>query len=245
MRAPVADRVWNLGEGLVNWYAIEDGGRLTLVDAGTPKDWEVAGDRLASIGRTLADVACILLTHAHADHTGFAERARAAGAASVRVHEEDAAMARGERRSKGERSMARYLLRPVAIANSWRLVRRGVLRPVPVRETIEFRDGDILDVPGRPTVVHVPGHTPGNCAFHLPDRAVLLTGDALVTDNILSSRTGPQILPGAFNERDAQAMESLARLETLHADVILPGHGEPWRGEVPDAIRLARAAGFS
>jgi glyoxylase-like metal-dependent hydrolase (beta-lactamase superfamily II) len=32
--APVADRVWRLGDEIVNFYAVEEDGRLTIVDAG-------------------------------------------------------------------------------------------------------------------------------------------------------------------------------------------------------------------
>jgi hypothetical protein len=31
----------------------------------------------------------------------------------------------------------------------------------------------------------------------------------------------------------------------LPADVLLPGHGEPWTGGAAEAVRLARAAGPS
>jgi glyoxylase-like metal-dependent hydrolase (beta-lactamase superfamily II) len=41
----------------------------------------------------------------------------------------------------------------------------------------EFGEGT-LDVAGRPVVVHTPGHTCGHCCLHLPDRGVLLAGDA-------------------------------------------------------------------
>src|SRR3712207_6893536 len=42
-------------------------------------------------------------------------------------------------------------------------------------------DGETLAVAGSPRVVHTPGHTFGHCALHLPDRDVLITGDALIT----------------------------------------------------------------
>jgi len=38
-----------------------------------------------------------------------------------------------------------------------------------------FADGDKLDVPGHPQVVHAPGHTDGSAALFLEDRSVLLT----------------------------------------------------------------------
>src|SRR5206468_1971888 len=36
------------------------------------------------------------------------------------------------------------------------------------------------ELPGRPRLVHAPGHTAGNCAVILDDRGVAFVGDALV-----------------------------------------------------------------
>jgi glyoxylase-like metal-dependent hydrolase (beta-lactamase superfamily II) len=38
-----------------------------------------------------------------------------------------------------------------------------------------------------------------------------------------------------------QAKESLARLEGLEADVLLPGHGDAWSGSPADAVAQARS----
>ena len=72
----VAQGVHRLTQGVVNFYLVEDGGRLTLVDAGAPRDWDLLVRALAALGRGLDDLEAVLLTHAHTDHTGFAERAR-------------------------------------------------------------------------------------------------------------------------------------------------------------------------
>jgi glyoxylase-like metal-dependent hydrolase (beta-lactamase superfamily II) len=40
------------------------------------------------------DVEAVLLTHAHSDHTGFAERARTEAHAAVRIHGADAEVAK-------------------------------------------------------------------------------------------------------------------------------------------------------
>ena len=101
------------------------------------------------------------------------------------------------------------------------------MRIVPIREVSTFADGQAIDVPGRPRAVHVPGHTPGMAALFLEWRRVLFTGDALVTRNPLTGRRGPQVMPRALNRDSRQAIQSLARLEELPADVVLPGHGEP------------------
>lgn len=240
---PIADGIWNLGERFVNWYAIEQGGRLTLVDAGLPIDGARLAGVLGAIGRTPADVEAVLLTHAHGDHIGCAEVARGSGA-TVYTHREEEPLALGRRGSRGERKIGGYLLRsPVALPNLVWLVRRGVTKAPRARAVETFGDGEVLDVPGRPRAVHVPGHTPGHTAFFLEDRGLLFTGDALVTYGIVNSKTGPRIGPGAFNEDGAGALASLSHLEETKAAVLLPGHGDPWTEGIADAARRAREVG--
>ena len=72
----VAEGVHRLTAGVCNFYLIEDGGKLVLVDAGAPRDWDLLVRTLPTLGRGLGDLEAVLLTHAHSDHTGFAERAR-------------------------------------------------------------------------------------------------------------------------------------------------------------------------
>jgi hypothetical protein len=54
-RRPVADRVWRLGSELVNFYAVEEDGRLTIVDAGVPRFAETLDSDLAAIGFGMGD----------------------------------------------------------------------------------------------------------------------------------------------------------------------------------------------
>ena len=108
-----------------------------------------------------------------------------------------------------------------------------------------FAEGDELDVPGRPRIVHAPGHSNGHVVFHFPDRGALLAGDVIVTYNPLTGRSGPQIMPGAFNVSSGQALASLERIETLEAGVVVVGHGDPWTGGVAEAVARAREAGPS
>jgi glyoxylase-like metal-dependent hydrolase (beta-lactamase superfamily II) len=48
-----------------------------------------------------------------------------------------------------------------------------VAPPPPVRVDHEAEDGDVLDFAGGAVVLHVPGHTPGGIALHLPRAGVL------------------------------------------------------------------------
>ena len=108
------------------------------------------------------------------------------------------------------------------------LARRGATKLIPVGELSTFAEGETLEVPGRPRVVHAPGHTPGYSALLVEGRRVLLTGDVLATRNPLTGRVGPQIMPSGLNRDTPQALQSLDVLDGIPADVLLPGHGEPW-----------------
>ena len=74
---------------------------------------------------------------------------------------------------------------------------------------------------------------------------MLLTGDVLATRNPLTGRVGPQVMPSGLNRDTPQALRSLDVLERVPADVLLPGHGEPWTDGAAEAARLARVAGPS
>ncbi|HEU4396313.1 MAG TPA: MBL fold metallo-hydrolase [Actinomycetota bacterium] len=241
----VKEGIHRLTQGVVNFYLIEEGGKLLLVDAGAPGDWDLLVRAVADLGRGLDDLEAVLLTHAHADHIGTAERARTTAGAQVWIHQADAEMATSGTSPKNDGRASSYLLRAEFYRTLFSLARRGATKIIPVREVTTFADGETLELPGRPRAVHAPGHTLGSAALLLEGRQVLLTGDVLATRNPLTGRVGPQIMPSGLNRDTPQALRSLAALDGIPADVLLPGHGEPWTDGVPEAVRLARAAGPS
>jgi glyoxylase-like metal-dependent hydrolase (beta-lactamase superfamily II) len=202
----VTEGVHRLTQGVVNFYLVEEGGRLLLVDAGAPRDWDLLVGAVAALGRRIDDLEAVLLTHAHADHIGTAERARATASARVWVHQADEAMARSGKATKTDGKVRTYLLRAEFYRTLFSLARRGATRIVPVRELATFADGETLELPGR---------------------------------------DGPQIMPSGLNSDTPQALRSLTALDGIPADVLLPGHGEPWTEGAAEALRLARAAGPS
>ena len=241
----IAAGVHLLGGGRVNWWAIEDGGRVTLVDAGLRGQWRDLAPALAAIGRSLADVEAVLLTHAHGDHVGFAEKVRRRGA-RIYAHGRDEHLALGPPPrpplSQVTGTLA-WIRRPGFVRGAGFFLREGLLWPERIAEVHTFADDETVDVPGRPRVLHLPGHTPGSCALVLPDRDVIFTGDALITFDLYSGRRGPRLSAHASNEDSALARESLGRLRGLDVTSVLPGHGEPCPGGVGEAARLAAAAG--
>jgi glyoxylase-like metal-dependent hydrolase (beta-lactamase superfamily II) len=189
----------------------------------------------------------VVLTHGHIDHIGIAERARKELGATVHVHPEDRPLLEHPLKiAESERSPVRYLRHGATRA----LFAQGLVKGAPlgkrVQEVRTFADGETLaGVAGSPRVVFCPGHTRGHCAFHLADRDVLFSGDAIVTRNPYTGETGPRIVSAAATYDTKLNLQSLDALAATGAGTVLTGHGDPWNDGVQKAVELARAAGAS
>ena len=245
MATEVAPGVHRLGSEGVNFYLVEHDGRATLVDAGLSGFWDQVEPALSEHGRTLDDLAAVVLTHAHSDHTGVAGRLHDRGV-PIYLHPADHDLLRtGREGMKREASPLPYLRHVRVWTFFGHMVRNGALRPPHIDDPVAIADGEQLEVAGSPRVIHTPGHRPGHCALHFERHGALLVGDLLCTWNPLTRRVGPQIMPRAFNISSQESLASLDRIEGLTADVVLPGHGEPWREGVAAAVARAREAGPS
>lgn len=225
-----------------NWYVVEEAGRLTVVDAGFPGHYSALVAGLRSIGCELRDIEAVVLTHIHADHTGFAERLRRELNVPVFVHEDDIPASRQVPRMPPAGFFMNiwrpFVPRSILING----VRHGATRTEDITGAVAFRDGEILDVPGRPRVIHVPGHTAGECMLHLESRSAVLSGDALVTLDLLTGEdVAPRVPYRHLNDDDALARRSVAALDELGVFTMLPGHGRPWRGTMGEAIEKAHS----
>jgi glyoxylase-like metal-dependent hydrolase (beta-lactamase superfamily II) len=245
LQANVADGVHRIEDAYTNWYLIEDGGRLTVVDAGVPASWESLQAALKALSRTPADVDAVVLTHGHFDHVGFAERARRELGVPVWVHDNDVPLMRHPLQYGHERPRWRYFATQVqALPIVAALTRSRAWWPDKVQEVRRYGPGP-LDVPGSPRAIFTPGHTLGHCALHLPDRNVLIAGDAIVTLDPYTARRGPRIVAGAATADSPRALASLDALLETGARTVLVGHGDPWTDGVESAVAAARAAGPS
>jgi glyoxylase-like metal-dependent hydrolase (beta-lactamase superfamily II) len=241
--AEVAPGVFRLGTPIVNWYLVADGDRLTAIDAGLPAYASTLDADLAVQGLARGAIEAVVLTHSDADHTGMAPAMREAGA-RVLIHSDDAVTLAKPGPKTGDAAPPKLLpllWRPAFWRFMGHMARRGGGKPPHIERAETFADGQQLDVPGRPRVAHTPGHTPGHCALVLEDRGVLFVGDSLCTWNPLTSERRPQLMPRQFNSDNRACTESLERLARLDAEVLLPGHGDPFRGTPAAAVELARS----
>jgi glyoxylase-like metal-dependent hydrolase (beta-lactamase superfamily II) len=232
----LAPHLHRIGSDLVNSYLVEGADGITIIDAGLPGHWAELQAELAQMGRSLGDIRGIVLTHGDTDHIGYAERLRRERGVSVYVHQLDAGRARGEIK-KPNTGWGPIKIGPLS-KFLWYSARHGGLRIPPVSEVATFADGETLDLPGSPRIIHVPGHTPGSVAVHVLAVDALFVGDAMTTGHVLTGQRGPR--PAPFTLEPEMALASLSRLEAVQATWVLPGHGAPWRGGVAEAIRLIR-----
>jgi glyoxylase-like metal-dependent hydrolase (beta-lactamase superfamily II) len=199
-------------------------------------------EALSKIGRSPGDVEALVLTHAHFDHIGFAERARVELGIPVWVHENDAPLTRRPWLYMSERSPLSYLgPRMLPIVASF--IRAGAPRVGPIRQVRRFGNEGVLDVPGSPRILFTPGHTLGHVGLHLPERDAVISGDALVTHDPYTDTRGPRIVARAATADSERALASLELLAGTGAGTLLPGHGEPWTGGAESAVREARRVG--
>jgi len=138
---------------------------------------------------------------------------------------------------KAERSLLPDVIRrPATLAVPLHLARRGGFRPRPVRQLSTFGAVRALAVPGRPLAIAVPGHTMGSTACVFPGHGVIFAGDALVTYDGITGRTGPRLAARGLTQDSTAALGSLATLAAHATLVVPPCHGQPHTGGLPTPL---------
>jgi glyoxylase-like metal-dependent hydrolase (beta-lactamase superfamily II) len=233
--------------GRVNLYLIEDD-PLTLVDAGpnSGTSLDELDRQLGALGRSIADIERVVITHQHIDHIGLvrivAERSGAevvgldrlvpfVGGYSAEAAADDAYATEVMLRHGIPDDVAQALASVSLAFRAWGS-RAEVSRVV--------RDGETLDFAGRSLTVHFrPGHSPTDTIFMDPERGLLIGGDHLLAH--ISSN--PLISRPRGREALVEYLESLARTRAMEIGLVLPGHGDPIDDHVSlidDRLKLHR-----
>ena len=234
----IANGIHRVGSPTVNSYLVIEDDGVTIIDAGLPGYWKLLQAELATIGKSVADVRALILTHGDTDHIGFAARLHHETGIAAYIHDADVDRAHLEVK-KPNSGWGPVKIGPLT-GFLWYSVRHGGLHIRPAAELRPVADGTVLDVPGSPRIIHTPGHTPGSIAVHVPGLDALFLGDAMTTRNVLTGATGPK--PAPFTLDPGQAVASLDRIAGIDATWVLPGHGPAWDGGVAEAVRMIRDA---
>ncbi|MBV9565474.1 MAG: MBL fold metallo-hydrolase [Bradyrhizobium sp.] len=204
----------------VNAFALRFGGRVYLVDCGSADimgptcGWLPAN--LAAAGIDPAEVAGVLLTHVHPDHSnGLTEVATGRllfPNAEVIVHENeidhwfnDELMAKA-----AERPRRRYFE-----------AGRAQLKPYMAADRVRtFRDGEVL--PGV-TAIPIPGHTPGHTAFVISSgrQSMMIWGDTVHVPEVQVAM--PDAMMEFDTDPEAAAKRRLRTFDMVIADDLLVG----------------------
>jgi glyoxylase-like metal-dependent hydrolase (beta-lactamase superfamily II) len=234
----VAKGLHRIGSDTVNSYLVVDGDGVTIIDAGLPRYWRLLNRELAQLGRTIDDVRALILTHGDTDHIGFAGQLYREKKIPAYLFPSDADRAHLKVK-KPSSGWGPVKIGPLA-GFLWYSALEGGLKIPPAGDLLPVEDGQVLDVPGKPRIIHTPGHTPGSIAVHVTAVDALFVGDEMTTRNVLTGVKGPK--PAPFTLDPVQAMTSLDRISDVDATWMLPGHGPAWNGGVAEAVRLIREA---
>lgn len=219
----IADRIWRLDLGRVNAYLVDDGGDLTLVDAGTPFDAEDIVTGVSDAGFDIVDIDRVLITHYDLDHVGGLAKLTPGLQATVYAGDPDASWLTGEAAQPwfSRKGFGQHLL--------------GILITAPDLPVERVAGGDSV---GSFSVHETPGHTPGHRAFISRRHSAGVLGDAVKARNGRLS-----LLPWYLSYDAAEARRSVQTLASRAPDfdIACVGHGDPLTEDASDElIRLAR-----
>lgn len=192
----------------------DDAGRLTVVDTGTQRSGPRLVRSIRLLGFAPTSIDHIVLTHWHADHTGSAARfALSSAAPTVWIGRGDLAAVRGvDRRPQAGAADASRVAR---LLGRWTSPGQAVPEAQPLDDRHQLATG------GGAVVLDTPGHTPGHISLHLPERGVLIAGDAVMNLVWLSRGFGP------FRSARSHEAATLKAMCELEFDVLAVGHGPP------------------
>jgi len=211
-------------------FALVQDRHVTLFDTDLdiPEGISTLEDCLQRIGRSIADIDRIFLTHYHVDHCGMAGRLKEISGARIYLSEVDYEALRNQNREKELFQHIRHFCQEHDVSDS--LI--DTLQEIHFyfsRATYPFEVDELLPPYAWYTsgnrafqAIPAPGHTRGQVCFYFPGEAILLAGDHVlpeITPNLSIDLFHPEWHPlGDF-------LESLKRVNTLKVDRAFPSHG--------------------
>ncbi len=176
-------------------FGDEASGEAVVIDPG-----DEIGRITAILDRHRLRVKAIIITHAHIDHIGGAEKLKAATGAPVYMNAND-----------------QELYDDIDTQANW----LGMAAPGRTGVDVNAQEGEVVKLgPAEFRVLETPGHTQGSISLWIPAENKLVAGDTLFLDSI-----GRTDLPGGDSRQILRSIhDKLLPLDD--AVVVIPGHGQ-------------------
>lgn len=216
----------------VNVYLVALPAGYLLIDCGmqTEPAFETLRAAMEERGLEWREIRQILLTHMHPDHMGLAARLLELTGAQLAMHQAEAAhlhlVAGANRRipwldeAYSQSGVPHGL--EIKMDEHFAGIRENFRHLAP---DLLLTGGENLETSLGPLeVIWTSGHSPGHICLYSRERKLLFSGDQIL-ENIT-----PNIAWQPGRDMLAEFLESLALLSELDVDLILPSHGEPFRG---------------
>lgn len=228
----------------VNMFVFQTTDGWLALDAGINTDdcFQALRAGLDEIGVEPGAIRRILVSHLHPDHVGGAARLRRLTGAPVAMHPREAPLVAPREGDDPFFTDAERFLRRHGVPEDWLAeMRREAGRVASSSERLRvdepLREGDrIAYLGGELEAILAPGHAPALLCFLDRERRLLFSTDAAL------ERVTPNIGVHPFYEGNplGEYFDTLAMLEALEVDLVVPSHGEPF-GDLPGWVASARA----
>ncbi|MEB3101965.1 MBL fold metallo-hydrolase [Ferviditalea candida] len=232
--------------GDVNMYLAEEGSGtgLALIDAAVNTDdaWELLMRSLTEAGYALKDIRRILITHHHVDHVGLIDRIVSQTAVPVYVHPDAIPRMKRDAEFLAKRiEFFRQLYQESGCGQAGERqiddLRRKLHDNAHLKvqaDLLPVTEGNREGLAGY-QALETPGHAPDHLVYLDNTHRVMFSGDHVL----------PHISSNALVEPDAlgrrmptlvKYRDMLRKCLVLQADLVFPGHGEPFK-ELQPLIR--------